>query len=96
LLGKWFEGITITFFNCIWQRTTTRDKDTLPEDHFEEFGSRSLIWAVAPICFSLFHHLRKLQLHPMGDDVTLPVKAIKIILGSLNFGAEIPQVNARI
>lgn len=38
---------------------------------------------------------KKLQLHPAGDDVTLPVKAIKITLGSLNFGAEIPQVNAR-
>ena len=39
---------------------------------------------------------KKITVTPMGDDVTLPIKAIKKILGSLNFGAEIPQVNARI
>ena len=42
------EGIFITLIDTIWQCTTTRDKDTLPEDHFKQFGSRSLIRAVEP------------------------------------------------
>ncbi len=33
---------------------------------------------------------KKLQLHPVGDDVTLPTEAIQKLLGSLNFRAEMP------